>query len=197
MLPEGIINKLILATNENDILCRFVNSGDYSLAEVKQTTSPSMDIQAASNFERYLYYLYDEEPSRVKEAMKRFHQEGRLALDGYLEHIRRDFLTASVSEKEVLETIALFFSKHDYTLDPHTAVGVRAALNVRKQGVPVVCLATAHPAKFGSTVEQAIKGPVKLPPALAAIMDKDCRCEFIEANTKKIMAYVEEHGINR
>ncbi len=197
MLPEGIINKLILATNENDILCRFVSSGDYSLAKVRQTTSPSMDIQAASNFERYLYYLYDEEPSRVKEAMKRFHQEGRLDLNGYLEHIRRDFLAASVSEKEVLETIALFFSKHDYTLDPHTAVGVRAALNVRKQGVPVVCLATAHPAKFGSTVEKAINSPVKLPPALAAIMAKDSRCEFMEPNTRKIMAYLEEHGISR
>ncbi|MEE4165025.1 MAG: threonine synthase [Desulfocapsaceae bacterium] len=197
MLPEGIINKLILATNENDILCRFVSSGDYSLAKVRQTTSPSMDIQAASNFERYLYYLYDEEPSRVKEAMKRFHQEGRLDLNGYLEHIRRDFLAASVSEKEVLETIALFFSKHDYTLDPHTAVGVRAALNVRKQGVPVVCLATAHPAKFGSTVEKAINSPVKLPPALAAIMTKDSRCEFMKANTRKIMAYLEEHGISR
>ena len=197
MMPEGIINKLILATNENDILSRFVNSGDYSLSEVRVTTSPSMDIQAASNFERYLYYLYDGEAARVNEAMKRFQKEGRLELDGYLDHIRRDFLAAAVTEQGVLETIEYYYKNHDYTLDPHTAVGVRAALDVRKKGVPVVCLATAHPAKFGDTVEKAIKDSIKLPPALAEIMDKDSRCEFMDANSKNIMAYIEEHGINR
>ncbi len=197
MLPEGVINKLILATNENDILTRFVKNGDYSLGEVRRTSSPSMDIQAASNFERYLYYLYDEEPSRVREAMKKFQQEGRLELDGYLEHIRRDFLAAAVSEKEVLETIAHYFSKHAYILDPHTAVGMRAALNVRKQGVPVVCLATAHPAKFGNIVEMATKSPVQLPAALAEIMTRESRCELLEASPAKIMAYLEEHAISQ
>ena len=196
MLPEGVINKLILATNENDILSRFVKNGDYSLGEVRKTSSPSMDIQAASNFERYLYYLYDEEPSRVREAMKKFQREGRLELGGYLEHIRRDFQSSSVSEKEVLDTIAHYFSKHAYTLDPHTAVGVRAALNVSKKGVPVVCLATAHPAKFGNTVEKAIKSPVQLPAALAEIMTRKSRCELMEASTSKIMAYLEEHAIS-
>ncbi len=196
MLPEGVINKLILATNENDILSRFVKNGDYSLGEVRKTSSPSMDIQAASNFERYLYYLYDEEPSRVREAMKKFQREGRLELGGYLEHIRRDFQSSSVSEKEVLDTISHYFSKHAYTLDPHTAVGVRAALNVSKKGVPVVCLATAHPAKFGNTVEKALKSPVQLPAALAEIMTRKSRCELMEASTSKIMAYLEEHAIS-
>ncbi len=196
MLPEGIINKLILATNANDILTRFVNSGDYSLGEVKITTSPSMDIQAASNFERYLYYLYDSEPARVKEAMDRFQNDGALQLDGYLDHIRRDFLACAVSEQEVLDTIADYYKNHEYTLDPHTAVGVCAALNVRKQGIPVVCLATAHPAKFGDTVEKATGNSTRLPPALAEIMEKDSRCEFLSASAKEIKAFVEEHGIN-
>ena len=196
MLPEGVINKLILATNENDILCRFVNSGDYSLGEVKVTSSPSMDIQAASNFERYLYYLYDAEPARVKEAMSRFHSDGALQLDGYLDHIRRDFLAWAVPEQQVLETIAHFYKNHEYTLDPHTAVGVCAALNVRKQGIPVVCLATAHPAKFGDTVEKATGKTTQLPPILAEIMTKDSRCEFMDASAKAIMRFVEEHGIS-
>jgi threonine synthase len=129
--------------------------------------------------------------------MTRFQKEGSLDLEGYLDHIRRDFIAASVSEQGVLETIEYYYKNHDYTLDPHTAVGVRAALDVRKQGVPVVCLATAHPAKFGDTVEKAIKDSIQLPPALAEIMDKDSRCEFMDINTRKIMAYIEEHGINR
>lgn len=197
MLPEGVINKLILATNDNDILYRFVNSGDYSLKEVRKTTSPSMDIQAASNFERYLFYLYDREPARVKEAMIRFQKEGVLKLESDLDHIRRDFMASAVSEQDVLETIAYYYKNHDYTLDPHTAVGVRAALNVRRPGIPVVCLATAHPAKFGDTVEKAIEDSIQLPPALGAIMDKDSRCEYLDASAKKIKAYIEEHGIKR
>lgn len=197
MLPEGIINKLILATNENDILSRFVNGGDYSLKEVRKTSSPSMDIQAASNFERYLYFLYDREPARVKEAMIRFQKEGALDLESDLDHIRRDFLASAVSQQEVLETIASYYKNHEYILDPHTAVGVRAALNVRKPGVPVVCLATAHPAKFGDTVAKAIGSSIQLPPALAEIMDKDSRCEYMEPSAKKIMAYIEEHGIKQ
>jgi len=196
MLPEGIINKLILATNENDILARFVNSGDYSLGEVSITSSPSMDIQAASNFERYLYYLYDSEPARVQEAMNRFHNDGSLQLDGYLDHIRRDFMALAVSEQQVIETIAEYYNNHEYTLDPHTAVGVCAALKMRKQGIPVVCLATAHPAKFGNTVERAIGKTTRLPPALETIMKKDSRCEFMNASAKEIKVFVEEHGIS-
>lgn len=197
MLPEGVINKLILATNENDILSRFVNSGEYSLKDVTTTTSPSMDIQAASNFERYLFYLYDREPARVKEAMIRFQKEGVLKLESDLEHIRRDFMASAVSEQDVLETIAHYYKNHDYILDPHTAVGVRAALDVRRPGIPVVCLATAHPAKFGDTVEKAIEDSIQLPSALADIMDKDSRCEYLDASAKKIKAYIEEHGIKR
>ena len=197
MLPEGVINKLILATNENDILSRFVNSGEYSLKDVTKTTSPSMDIQAASNFERYLFYLYDREPARVKEAMIRFQKEGVLELESDLEHIRRDFMASAVSEQDVLETIAHYYKNHDYILDPHTAVGVRAALDVRRPGIPVVCLATAHPAKFGDTVEKAIEDSIQLPSALADIMDKDSRCEYLDASAKKIKAYIEEHGIKR
>jgi len=197
MLPEGVISTLILATNENDILCRFVNNGDYSLGDVKLTSSPSMDIQAASNFERYLYYLFDEEPVRVKEAMAIFQDEGKIELENYLDHIRRDFQAVAVPEEEVLDTIASCYKDHDYMLDPHTAVGVRAALNLKKQGVPVVCLATAHPAKFGETVEKATGKPADLPPDLAEMMTKESRCECMDADLKKVKTYIEEHSLSR
>jgi len=122
MLPEGAISKLVLATNSNDILARFVNEGDYSLGDVVPTSSPSMDIQAASNFERYLYYLMDKEPELVRESMLKFSVDGKLYLQDYLAHIKRDFVAASVSEEEVQETIRACYKDHNYILDPHTAV---------------------------------------------------------------------------
>lgn len=195
MLPKGCISKLILATNDNDILSRLVEHGDYSLKEVVKTSSPSMDIQAASNFERYLFYLFDQEADRVKEAMGRFKEEGSLDLSDYLEHIKHDFVTTSVSQEEVLETISSFHKEHNYILDPHTAVGIRAGMNHRAQGVPMICLATAHPAKFGSTVEEAIARPFDLPADLAALFDKEGRCVVMEANRQDIMAYLEQHSI--
>jgi threonine synthase len=195
ILPEGTIRNLVLATNANDILSRFVNNGDYSLGEVVVTSSPSMDIQAASNFERYLYYLLDKEPERTKEAMAEFAKTGRLDLKGYQDQIRRDFVAKSVSEDEVLQTIADFHAAHDYILDPHTAVGVCAALVHLQQNVPMVCLATAHPAKFGEAVEKAIGKQPPTPAALAGIMDRESRCELMDADGKQIKEYIKKHAI--
>ena len=195
MLPEGCISRLILATNGNDILSRFIENGDYSLKDVVITSSPSMDIQAASNFERYLFYLFDQEPGRVKEAMSCFKADGRLELSDYLGHIKRDFATTSVSEEEVLETIASFYKEHEYILDPHTAIGIRAAMNHRTQGVSTICLATAHPAKFGPTVEKAIAQPLALPRSLADVMTREGRYEIMAARQQEVMAYLNQHAI--
>jgi threonine synthase len=196
MLPEGCISKLILATNANDILARFVNRGDYSLSEVVATSSPSMDIQAASNFERYLYYLMDREPDLVKEAMLKFRVDGKLYMEHYLAHIKRDFVATAVSEEQVTDTIGRYYREHHYILDPHTAVGVKAAEQYRDQGVPVVCLATAHPAKFGTTVEQAIGRQPDLPPALAGLAQKPTRCEVMDCSVETIMAHIQQHGLS-
>lgn len=196
MLPEGTIRRLLLATNTNDILTRFVTHGDYSLGEVVATSSPSMDIQAASNFERYLYYLMDENPVRTKEAMTRFAETGRLDLSDSCDHIRRDFLATAVSEQEVLETIQRFYQEHRYILDPHTAVGVHAALIHQQKGIPVICLATAHPAKFGETVEKAIGIPPEMPEALAALADKKCRCELMDPDRNLIQDFIRQHALH-
>ncbi len=195
MLPKGIINKLILATNENDILTRLVDSGDYSLTEVVPTSSPSMDIQAASNFERYLYYLLDEEPEKTKEIIEDFTNNGKLDLSDHLDKIRRDFIATAVSEQEVLETIRLFNDKYNYILDPHTAVGVHAAMQHKTQGVPMICLATAHPAKFGDVVEKATTKTVDLPETLKKIMTKDTRCELMDSDSGLIKEFVKQHAI--
>jgi threonine synthase len=195
MLPAGTIRQLVLATNENDILTRFVNSGDYSLGEVKRTSSPSMDIQAASNFERYLYYLMDSDAARTKELMEEFAQNGKIDLSGYQDQIRRDFVAASISETAVAETIKSFYEEYDYILDPHTAIGVKAALQNKTVGVPMVCLATAHPAKFCKVVEDAIGTPPHIPDSLIGITDKATRCELMEADMKEIQEFVSRNAL--
>jgi threonine synthase len=187
------VQRLLLATNENNILSRFVASGDYSLGEVVQTVSPSMDIQLASNLERYLYYLFDENPARVREAFAELQQSGKIVFSA--EEIRRvqdEFLTCSVDEKRTLETIASFHKENGYLLDPHTAVGVRGALECVKDGCEVVCLATAHPAKFGAAVERAIGFPPPLPPQLAALQGRESRCEVMAADRDQVKRFVQE-----
>ncbi len=196
MLPEGTIRRLVLATNSNDILTRFVNDGDYSLSSVVQTTSPSMDIQSASNFERYLYYLMDSEPDRTRDCMQEFATSGKIDLSSYQDQIRRDFMASAVTEEQVTETIHEFHKEFNYVLDPHTAIGVKAALTHHKQGVPIVCLATAHPAKFSEAVNAAIGQDPDSPPSLAGLMDKESRCELMDADTNMIRDYVKTHARN-
>lgn len=196
MLPEGSIRRLILATNSNDILSRFVNDGDYSLGEVKVTSSPSMDIQAASNFERYLYYLMDCESARTKELMLGFTETGKIDLSDYKDLINRDFSASAVSEEDVLQTIRDFKENHDYILDPHTAVGVKAALEHKRSGIPIVCLSTAHPAKFGAAVEDAIGEQPPVPDQLVGIMAKESRCEIMDSDAELIKEYLKKHALS-
>lgn len=195
MLPAGTIRQLILATNDNDILTRFVTKGDYSLGEVKMTSSPSMDIQAASNFERYLYYLMDSDATRTRELMEEFGKNGKIDLSGHQDQIRRDFVATAVTGSEVTETIASFYREHEYILDPHTAVGVKAARKFKKVGVPMVCLATAHPAKFGETVAAAIGKAPEVPESLTGIIDKPARCEIMDADTNRIREFLMEKAL--
>lgn len=195
MLPPGTIRQLILATNDNDILSRFVNKGDYSLGEVKITSSPSMDIQAASNFERYLYYLMDSEAGKTKKLMEEFAETGAIDLSSHLDLIKRDFAAASVTEEDVSATIADFYKEYGYILDPHTAVGVKAAQSLKKGGVPMVCLATAHPAKFGDVVEKAIATAPETPEAFAGIEEKETRCELMAADKNAVQNFVADKAL--
>ena len=181
------VRKLILATNRNDILSRFVNTGVYQAREVHHTISPSMDIQISSNFERYLYYLMDQDPAAVRGLMEQMAREGRLEVPPEKQaEVARLFHAEAVSEEETLEQIRRTFEESDYILDPHTAVGVRAA-----RGYPgAICLATAHPAKFGDAVKQAIGVEAPPPPSLQGLMEKETRCERLPAETAAIKEYI-------
>ena len=195
MLPAQI-RRLVLATNENNLLTRFVLNGDYSLGQVRQTSSPSMDIQLASNFERYLYYLNGEDTGRTRQDMERFAAGGSLQFDELAqERVRADFASRSVNEEETKNTIRDFYQQHGYVLDPHTAVGVKAGLATREPGVPMICLATAHPAKLGEAVGRAIGHEPELPASLAGLAGKETRCEVMAAEVATVQNFVARHAI--
>ena len=190
------IKKLLLATNENNILTRFINEGDYSTGEVKPSLSPSMDIQVASNFERYLYYLLDEDAGRVRDAFKTFAATGRMEFSAEeLSRVAELFSSRSVDSEQTLATIADFQKSTGYLLDPHTAVGVRAALDTKAAGETPVCLATAHPAKFGDAVRQATGIIPPFPLALAGIEKLPTRCEIMAADEAAIRAFIEGNAV--
>jgi threonine synthase len=195
LLPPGCIHTLILATNANDILTRFVNQGDYSQGKVQVTSSPSMDIQIASNFERYLYYLRGENGAAVKADMEGFAATGRLDLSAFTQQVSHDFRSRSVSEEETIATIGAFHKEYGYLLDPHTAVGVKAAQELRDPARPVVCLATAHPAKFGDAVTKAIGAEPPLPPALAELQSRESRCTILDAEMEAIKEFVAKNAL--
>lgn len=193
-LPVG---QLVLATNENNILSRFVSEGDYSIDTVVETLSPSMDIQVASNFERYLYYLLDGRSNTLVEKMDEFKARQSISFtEAQRQRVQADFSTRTVDTDATLETIRNFYHETGYILDPHTAVGVCAGEHLRNEDIPMICLATAHPAKFPAAVERAIKIEPPRPESLRDIEQRDKRCERISADTQAIKDYIAAHALS-
>ena len=190
------IRRLLLATNANDILHRFIAANDYRLEEVVPTYSPSMDIQLASNFERYLYFLFDRDSEALKQALDTFTASGRLELDKQrFARVGNDFFSARADNPATLEIIRRAHENHDYILDPHTAAGVYAArryLEEVEPGAAVVCLATAHPAKFPEAVKKAVNSHPPIPRAIAALDGLPCRCVKISADTGAVKKFIRE-----
>lgn len=190
------IRRLILATNSNNILSRCINAGDYSIADVHHTLSPSMDIQVASNFERYLYYLLDCDSDQVVLAMKNFKQNGRLVFtEAQKERLKQDFAAASIDDTETLATISSFYQKTGYILDPHTASGVATGVLLRDGDCPLVCLATAHPAKFGDAVKQATGTEPELPAALVGLATREKKVVTMSTDKQRIKNYIAANSI--
>ena len=186
------LDKIVLATNENNILSRFVKNGDYSTKEVVQTYSPSMDIQIASNFERYLYFLYGRDSVKVCEKMAELKKNGKITFsDAEMEKVHGEFATFSTSNELTEKTIKSFYNETGYVLDPHTACGVAAALDMAD--ADYVCLSTAHPAKFPDVVEKAAGRIPEKPEGVAKLEKLDKRCVTIENDLEKVKKYVAEH----
>jgi threonine synthase len=187
------IDKLILATNENNILTRFIMAGDYSQKDVVKTYSPSMDIQIASNFERYLYFLYKQDAAKVDLLMKALKAEKAIRFpENDIVYVQEDFDSYSASNPETVDIISKFYKEYSYMLDPHTACGVAAALR-HKNGVPLVCLATAHPAKFPEVVVKATGTEPEKPEGIRRLESLERRIVDMPCDTAIIKEFVSQN----
>ncbi|MEE4361330.1 MAG: threonine synthase [Pseudomonadales bacterium] len=186
------IDRLVLATNENDILSVFFNSGVYRRGQVHFTVSPSMDIQVASNFERFLYYRLGEDPVRLAREMAAFAASGELVLDDG-EAIDPLIRARAVGADETLATIRETWSSAHYLLDPHTAVGVAAGRALRTEA-PLVCLATAHPAKFPESVLRAVGEDLAHHPKVDGLAELPTRSTPLPADEAVVKAFIREHA---
>jgi len=188
------IRKLILATNENDILSRFFATGEYSMGDVVPTISPSMDIQVASNFERYLFYKVGENPDRINDLVHAFDEGGSLRIPVGPNGRVDDVFEAGVGKtSDTLATIRRYYDDYGYLLDPHTAVGVHVGEKYWVEEEPLICLATAHPAKFSQAIIDATGQDLAHHPYLDALKTAPTRCEDIVADKAAVRAYIESH----
>ncbi len=184
------INKLIVATNQNDILHRAISKGSYEAEKVSETISPSMDIQIASNFERLIFDLNNEDDQQTSLDMKNIKEKGQYLInDDKLNKISENFLSARMSEDETLEVIKKVYEKYSVVLDPHTAIGYGAFDKHNLKGNNIV-LATAHPCKFPDAVSKAINFKSDLPKELEFILNEKEDYDIVENNLEKIKNYI-------
>ncbi len=182
------IDKLIVATNQNDILHRAISKGEYISKKVEQTISPSMDIQLASNFERLIYYINNSNSEITAEIMKKI-KENVYQIDKInLESIQKDFVSGSCNENETLDIIKKYYEKDNVILDPHTAVGVGVANKLSLNDC--VVLSTAHPCKFPDATENAIKKHENLPKELEHVLNKDENFEVLKNDIEVVKNFV-------
>lgn len=185
------IRQLVIATNENDILRRALETGRYETAAVKQTTSPSMDIQVSSNFERLLFEALGRDGAAVTALMDVLKQSGAFTIaDEALKAIRAEFAAATTDEAGTREEIAQTLAESGYLLDPHTAVGTRTVRQAAGRETPMVTLATAHPAKFPAAVKAATGIEPALPLWLADLYDRAERFDVLGNDQKAVEAYI-------
>ncbi len=186
------INKLIVATNENDILYRVINSGEYKPLQVKPSLSPSMDIQVASNFERLLFDISKSDDRKVTEYMKNLSNNGFFKLnDEEVKKIKDSFVAEKINDNETLKIIKDFFINYGFILDPHTATAVGASYKTKNKFKTII-LGTAHPFKFLETIKLAIGKDVEPPKQFLDLLKKVEKFEIIDNEVDKIKEYILE-----
>ncbi|WP_026607323.1 threonine synthase [Methylocapsa acidiphila] len=187
------IDRLIIAANANDILPRALASASYALGEVQATQSPSMDIQVSSNFERLLFEAYGRDPRAVRGKMASLLQSGAFSIDrGPLAAIRSEFDAFSTGEAETTQEIGNTWRGSGYLVDPHTAVGLRAArlAQPRDPLIPHIVLATAHPAKFPDAIERATGARPGLPAHLSDLLERDERFSVVANDQSEVERFI-------
>lgn len=188
-LPVG---DLIVATNENDILHRFFEHGEYHREDIQKTISPSMDICVSSNFERYLYHLAGDDATTLASWMSAFESTGKLTIAGKkLDEARADFKSAKADTAATLDVIKRYHATYDYMLCPHSAVGVSAVHQLGTANSATVCLATAHFAKFGDACSMAVNPLPEIPKELSCLWDMEIRSSPCPNDAKVVQAFME------
>jgi len=183
------IDKLVVATNKNDILHRAISGGDYSQKKVMETNTPSMDIQIASNFERLLYDVKDCNSEVTKDLMSKIKNNTYKIDTEDLGKIQKNFISEMLDENETIEMIKKINDEHQMVVDPHTAVGIGA---VKKLGIEKNCvvLSTAHPCKFPKAIEDAISKTENLPNSLKYVNERKEKFELLSNDIQKVKKYV-------
>jgi threonine synthase len=192
------IRRLVVATNENDVLDEFFRTGRYRVRkQARATSSPSMDISKASNFERYVYDLVGRDPAPLRELWRRLDAEGEFDLAGtpYWSRVpHTGFVSGRSTHADRLATIKKVYQKHGVMIDPHTADGVKVGLEYREPGVPLVCLETALPAKFAETIRAALGRDPERPAEYAGLEARPQRFELIDADVEQLKRIIARHA---
>jgi threonine synthase len=191
------ISQLIVATNRNDILHRFMSGNGYAKETLHATLSPSMDIMVSSNFERLLFDMHGRNGAAIAQLMDSFKRDGQFSVeqDRWTE-TRKLFDSLAVDDEQTCETIAEVFAQSGEVLDPHTAIGVRAARECRRSlDTPMVVLGTAHPVKFPDAVLKAGVGKaLELPAHLVDLFEREEKCTVLANDLKAVQNFVAQHG---
>jgi threonine synthase len=189
------IGRLLVASNRNDILTRFLRTGEMAVGEVEPSLSPSMDIQVSSNFERLLFELTGGNGVEVAAIMSAFRRDGRFALnERRMAQVHAVFRGFRLDDEGTLAEIRETCEKTGETLDPHTAVGVAAARALSEEGTPTISLACAHPAKFPDAVETATGRRPALPPRLADLFERPERAAELPNDLDALRRHIEENA---
>ena len=184
------IEKLLVATNQNDILHRAISKGRYETHSVVETLSPSMDIQVASNFERLIYDINNHNTDKTNNIMQGIKNEKKYLIEEKeLKKIKEDFISESVSEQELLTCIKKVYEKYKIIIDPHTAIGLGALEKINLTGKKIV-LSTAHPCKFPEAINKSINVKSDLPNRLNYILNEKENFDIIENNFEKVKKYI-------
>jgi threonine synthase len=193
------VRKLVLATNENNVLDEFFRTGRYRVrgnAEVVATSSPSMDISKASNFERYVCDLVGRDAATVRGLWEQLGRSGVFDLSGtpYFANVRETgFVSGTSTHANRVETIRQVYRDYGVMVDPHTADGIQVGLAHREPGIPLVCLETALPAKFAETIREALGRDPELPPGCEGLESLPQRCEVMDADAEAVKRYIAAH----
>ena len=189
------INQLVVATNKNDILHRFISQNDYKLESLHHTLSPSMDIMVSSNFERLLFDLFGRDGEALSEQMNAWKTASGSIEEYRWQAARALFDSYSVNDERTCEVIKEVFDETEYLLDPHTAIGVEAARQCRRdRAIPMVTLATAHPVKFPEAIEKSgVDISPELPHHLSDLFGRKEKYDVIENNLASVHRKVAEH----